>query len=45
MRYMKGEGGIKLEIAYVGEGGVFKLLMVADVGIKIWQKSADVIYG
>ena len=32
----------------MGEGGVLKLLMVADVGgggVKIWQKSADVING
>ena len=37
-----------MEIADVGEGGVFRLLMGADVGKgggKIWQKSADVIYG
>ena len=31
MRYMKGEGKI-FENADVGEGGVFKLLMGADVG-------------
>ena len=32
----------------MGGGGVYELLMVADVGgggVKIGQKSADVIYG
>ena len=32
----------------MGEGGVYELLIVADVGgggVKIWQKSADVING
>ena len=36
------------ENADVGKGVVYKLLMVADVGgggVKIWQKSADVING